>query len=154
MNYQIVTYSPIHKQEVLDIFKSNCPKYFSMDEYVEFEQYLDHLADENFLIIKGNDTILGCGGYYVNHDKKCFGIAWVMFKRYGLGLSNFLRLSQLFFETIIEKVKSHQLDYDIIVNTSQLLEKTLNKFGFETSEVIKNGFGEGLDHYVMRKRIN
>ncbi|GAB4186575.1 MAG: hypothetical protein OHK0057_12210 [Thermoflexibacter sp.] len=125
-----------------------------MDELAEFEQYLDNLADENFLIIKCNDNILGCGGHYVNHDKKYFGIAWVMFKRYELGLSNFLRLSQLFFETIIEKIKSHQLDYDIIVNTSQLLKKTLDKFGFETSEVIKNGFGEGLDHYVMRKRIN
>lgn len=97
MNYQIVSFSSIYKQEVLDIFKSNCPKYFSMDELAEFEHYLDYFADENFLIIKCNDTILGCGGYYVNHDKKCFGIAWVMFKRYELGLSNFLRLSQFFF---------------------------------------------------------
>lgn len=109
MTYQIASYSPIHKQEVMDIFKSNCPKYFCMKEFAEFEQYLDSLADENFLIIKCNDTILGCGGHYVNHDKKCIGIAWVMFKRYQLRLSNFLRLSQLFFETIIEKIKSHQL---------------------------------------------
>ena len=57
MTYQIVSYSPIHKQEVLDIFKSNCPKYFNVDELSEFEQYLDSLADDNFLIIKYNNNM-------------------------------------------------------------------------------------------------
>ncbi len=59
----------------------------------------------------------------------------------------------LFFEIIIEQIKKHNLEYDIIVNTSQLLENTLHKFGFHTEHIIKNGFAKNLDHHIMKRKV-
>ena len=46
---------------------------------------------------------------------------------------------------IIEIFRSNQ------INTPQLMEKLFNRYGFETYQTIKDGFGQELDEYKMRK---
>lgn len=77
-----------------------------------------------------------------------------MFRRFSMGKANFQIISKQFFKHILTNIDKENLDFDIVINTSQLLEKTFNKFDFWTERVIKNGYGENLDHYVMRRKLN
>ncbi|GCD76951.1 hypothetical protein JCM31826_04330 [Thermaurantimonas aggregans] len=153
MNVNIITYNIEHKNYIVEIFKSNCPKYFDINDLDDLLDFLDKYADENFKVLIIDNEIIGCGGHYVNENEKIFGIAWVMFKRNSLGLRKFLTVSNIFFEHLMENIRNENKPFDILINTTQLLEKTFNNFGFYTEKIIKNGFGDNLDHYVMRKKI-
>jgi hypothetical protein len=77
-----------------------------------------------------------------------------MFQRYSLGASEFSRVSTEFFNTLLDRIGKEKLEYDILINTTQLLERTFNKLGFQTQRVIPSGFGKNLDHLVMRRKWN
>ena len=142
------------KENVIKIFNSNCPKYFDKNDLSDLIDFLDNYADSNFKVVLFNKEVIGCGGHYVKHSDKVFGIAWVMFWRFSMGKANFQIISKQFFKHILTNIDKENLDFDIVINTSQLLEKTFNKFDFWTERVIKNGYGENLDHYVMRRKLN
>jgi hypothetical protein len=75
-----------------------------------------------------------------------------MFRRYSLGQKSFTKTTGSFFKYILAQIENEQFDYDIVINTTQLMEKTFIKFGFITEQIIQNGFGDNLDHYKMRRR--
>ena len=152
MTIRFRPYEPSDKDALIRIFLSNTPKYFDPVDIVGFEYHLDRVADEHYMVVLLGDEIVGCGGHYADHDKKPHGIAWVMFKRHSLGLSRFGEVSHAFFQRIMTNIRSEGSDYDVVINTTQLLESTLYRFGFLTEKVLPGGFGEGLDHYVMRLR--
>ena len=149
---EIRTYNAQDNADLLNIFDSNCPKYFDPNDRQYLIDFLEKYADNNFKVITIDTNVVGCGGYYIKHTDRVFGIAWVMFKRYSLGQKTFLKLSTDFFEYILSQIKKEKYDYDIVINTTQLLEKIFNRFGFITEKKIPNGFGDKLDHYVMRRR--
>lgn len=74
---------------IIEIYKSNCPKYFDPNDLESLCDFLEKYADRNFLVAELEDQVVGCGGYYIRHDKKIVGVAWVMFKRNSLGVKNF-----------------------------------------------------------------
>ena len=152
MKTEFRTYQTSDKNDIIALFNSNCPKYFNPNDLNDLVDYLENYADENFKVVCIDGVILGCGGHYVKQKEQVFGIAWVMFKRHALGVSNFLTVSNLFFEHLLLNIKSESFQFDIVINTTQLLEKLFNKFGFLTEEIIKNGFGLNLDHYLMRRK--
>lgn len=154
MPIQIRTYQQTDKERVLLIFESNCPKYFEKRDEADLLYFLENFADKNFMVVIKDQTILGCGGHYVKHEKKQIGIAWVMFQRYSLGASEFSIVSREFFNTLLDRIGKEKLEYDILINTTQLLERTFNKLGFQTQRVIPSGFGKNLDHLVMRRKWN
>jgi hypothetical protein len=149
---EIRTYNAQDKEDLLNIFDSNCPKYFDPNDREYLADFLEKYADNNFKVITIENDVVGCGGYYTNHTAKVFGIAWVMFKRFALGRKTFSKLSTGFFEYLVSQINKEKYGYDIVINTTQLLEKTFNRFGFITEKKIPNGFGENLDHYIMRRR--
>jgi histone deacetylase complex regulatory component SIN3 len=153
MTTEIRTYTLSDKDNILEIFKSNCPKYFDINDLTDLNYFLENYADENFKVLLSNNNVIGCGGHYVKHSDKIFGIAWVMFRRFAMGHSNFLKMATEFFNHILTNIKNEKLDYDILINTTQLMEKTFKKFDFITEKIHPNGFGENLDHYVMRRKI-
>jgi len=150
---EIRAYTFTDKQNILEIFKSNCPKYFDIKDATDLVDFLDNYADNNFKVLISDNQIIGCGGHYVKHPDKHFGIAWVMFRRFAIGHSNFFKIATHFFNHILTNIQNEKLDYDIVINTTQLLEKIFNKFEFQTVKIINNGFGENLDHYVMRRKF-
>jgi hypothetical protein len=152
MKIEIRTYFQTDKEDILSILSSNTPKYFGEEDKKDLLDFLENYTGENFKVVMLNDKIVGCGGHYVKQTEKIYGIAWVMFKRFSMGVSTFLRVSDIFFNYLLEAILQEQLKYDIVINTTQLLEKSFNKYGFVTEQIIKNGFGENLDHFKMRRK--
>lgn len=153
MNVSFIPYNAYFKDEAIEIFASNAPKYFDPADLSLFVEFLDHFADEHYKIVMYNGVVVGCGGYYVKHETKNFGIAWVMFKRYDLGARVFRKISKQFFEAIINQMRIENLPYDVVINTTHLLERHFHALGFETEHIEMNGFGPGLHHVTMRNRM-
>lgn len=152
MNNKFISYTPAFKPSVIEIFYSNTPRYFNVGDIDSLTFFLDNQADSNYLMVLKDEEVVGCGGYYVKQDQKYYGLAWVMFKRFSLGASAFIKLSTLFFDELIYRIKHEALPYDIVINTTQLMENNFKKFGFTTQEKLVNGFGPGLDHLVMKNK--
>jgi hypothetical protein len=151
---EIRTFKLSDKENIIGIFNSNCPKYFDKNDLQGLIDFLDNYADDNFKVLLYNNEVIGCGGHYVKQKDKVFGIAWVMFRRFSIGPINFQKITTQFFNHIFTNIEKEKLDFDIVINTTQLLEKTFNKFGFRTETIVEKGYGENLDHYIMRLQLN
>ncbi|WP_223241251.1 N-acetyltransferase [Flammeovirga sp. EKP202] len=144
------TYNPSHKEKIIAIFHSNAPKYFDLEDESYLIDFLDNYTDENYLVVENNDgDIIGCGGYYTKEDRH--GIPWVMFQQGSIGASNLLQVADTFYNEIESRIIAEGKMYPIHINTTQLMEKLFNRYGFVTYEKIKDGFGKGLDEYKMKK---
>ncbi|REC73378.1 hypothetical protein DRF57_17870 [Chryseobacterium rhizosphaerae] len=49
---QIIKYTASFRENCIEIFKSNLPKFFAAEELQLFEHFLDHETEENYYIIK------------------------------------------------------------------------------------------------------
>ncbi|NLR93108.1 GNAT family N-acetyltransferase [Flammeovirga agarivorans] len=150
---QIKTYHPSNKERLIEIFHSNCPKYFDPNDEEYLIDFLDNYTDENYYVVENeNGSIIGCGGYYTKEDHH--GIPWVMFESKSIGAAQLLSVSDTFYKEIENKILAEGKGLDININTTQLMEKLFNRYGFKTYEIIKDGFGEGLDEYKMKKQFS
>jgi hypothetical protein len=137
------------QQRILAIFRSNCPKYFAFDDEQYLIDFLNNYADENYLVMLKGEEIIGCGGHYTKDDMH--GIAWVMFEAGSIGSGHLKQISDDFYTEIESKIITESSDLPIRINTTQLMEKWFNRYGFKTYEITKDGFGKGLDEYKMIK---
>ena len=134
--------------QCLEIFDSNHPKYFTKEERSMFIKWLDDPNREEYYVLQNNEQVLACGGLFHDRDKKSAGLAWGMVHSkyhsmgYGTCLTNFR----------MEKLLTEFIDVDIKIVTSQYTVGFYEKFGFVTESITKDGFGEGLDKYEMRKQ--
>lgn len=149
---QYRSYKASDQERIVKIFESNCPKYFDPNDKEYLIDFLKNWTNEDYLVVIINGNIVGCGGHYVKEDR--FGIAWVMFERGSIGHRNLLKTSNQFYGKIEENIRRENLILPIKVNTTQLLEKLFNRYGFKTYEIIKDGFGKGLDEYKMSKTLD
>ncbi|BDD06018.1 N-acetyltransferase [Aureibacter tunicatorum] len=145
----LLPYNSSHKPRLLEILASNTPKYFNEDENIYFKDFLDQYADKNYFVIVLGNKIIGCGGYYTKD--KIHGMPWVMFENNSLGSNRLLKVADEFYKTIETRILSEGKLFDIVINTTQLMEQLFNRYGFVTYEIIKDGFGNGLDEYKMKK---
>ncbi len=136
-------YKETDKRDVIHLMQLNTPKYFSPEEEMGFNQYLDNEIEQYF-VVEYNNTLVGCGG--INFDDSSTGvISWDIFhpdyqsKGFGSQLLNFR----------INKLKELENIRKIIVRTSQLTYLFYEKLGFKLLEVKKDYWAEGLDMYRM-----
>lgn len=149
---QYRSYRASDQERIVKIFESNCPKYFDPNDKDDLIDFLKNWTNEDYLVVIINGNIIGCGGHYVKEDR--FGIAWVMFERGSIGHRNLLKTSEQFYGKIEENIRKENLILPIKVNTTQLMEKLFNRYGFKTYEIIEGGFGKGLDEYKMSKILD
>jgi hypothetical protein len=142
-------YNREDKQRIIEIFLSNCPKYFSFDDEQYLIDFLDNYADENYLVMLKGEEIIGCGGHYTKNDMH--GIAWVIFEVGSVGPGMLKKISDDFYTEIENKIAAEFTSLPIQINTTQLMEKWFNRYGFKTFDISKDGFGQGLDEYKMIK---
>ncbi|GAB5525508.1 MAG: GNAT family N-acetyltransferase [Roseivirga sp.] len=131
----------------MSIFDSNIPTYFVDYERAEFIDWLDKQDRAPYYVLLEKDTIVAAGGIYIDDEKQVAGLAWGMVHRlkHKQGLGRILTQHRL---KVMDEVYP-KLDQQLA--TSQLTEAFYQKFGFETTERIKDGFGPGLDNCKMRK---
>ncbi len=133
----------------LEIFDSNLPKYFAKEERPLFREALTGITEAApYFVLEVEDEVVACGGVFANHEKRVAGLSWGMvhsnhhLKGIGSALAKF-RLNWL---------DEHYMNYQHIINTAQFTEAFYARFGFETKEVIPDGWGPGLHKYVMLKK--
>lgn len=147
-NHLIREYRAEDKKDCLAIFDSNVPNFFMEYERQEFIEWLDKEDRAPYNVLLERGTIVAAGGIYIDDEKQVAGLAWGMIhgSKHKQGLGRLLTIHRL------EVMDKQYPKLDQHLETSQLTEAFYQKFGFETTERIKDGFGPGLDNCKMRKR--
>jgi ribosomal protein S18 acetylase RimI-like enzyme len=154
-------YKASDKEACLEIFKSNCPRFFDQSELSMFINWLNHQADSNisysspaysnsekdaYYVIELQDgKIAGCGGFYILKGTKEARLAWGMIhadfhhKGYGAALYKQRR----------DVIKKYWPAHAITLGTSQHTYPFYEKMGMKVTASIKAGYGPDLDRYDM-----
>jgi len=141
-------YVAADREACLAVFDSNVPDFFRAGERVEFEKFLDTPKCAYF-VMDLDDGIAGCGGYYVTEEKIVARMVWGMVRRelHRKGLGRFLLLYRLHEVGAAGTVQLVQLD------TSQKAAPFFASQGFKLTNVIKDGYGAGLDRVRMTMKL-
>ncbi|MCT4639464.1 MAG: GNAT family N-acetyltransferase [Bacteroidales bacterium] len=137
------------REELLDVFKLNIPKYFDPKEVDDFLEYLDDHGD-TYLTIEKDNKIVGGVGYIFNDSDKSGQITWIFlhpeYTDHGLGKQAV--------EHCITLLKSNSEIVKLVVTTSQLAFRFFEKFGFNLIRTEKDYWGSGLDLFLMEIQLN
>lgn len=143
MNFR--RFEALDTEAVVEIFRSNIPKYFLETEEPELREFLaDHV--ENYYVLELDGKVVGAGGIALNADDTvslCWGM--VHNDHLGTGLGRLL--------TEFRLARSHEMfgARSIVTSTSQHTAGFYEKLGFVTVEYSPDGFGPGIDICKMRK---
>ncbi len=155
-NMRIRNFQKTDFQGCIDIFSSNCPKYFDEKELNFFNKYLEARSQhvifnpiqseaDYYFVAEEKNKIFGCGGFYKIKDANQVQFAWGMilnsFHNKGLGtlLTNYR----------LENIKTLYPEAKITLGTSQFTYPFFEKKGFQITNFYPDGYGEGLDRYDM-----
>lgn len=142
----IIKYDAGHKAQCIEIFESNIPLYFAPEELPPFKDFLDQDIDDNYYVIESEGKIVACGGIFLNEETDESGLSWGMvhaaLHKKGIG--------RLLTEYRIGIVTEQYPGKICKIDTSQHTAGFYARKGFETIEIVANGFAPGLDKYVMK----
>jgi ribosomal-protein-alanine N-acetyltransferase len=157
----IRNYICFDKEDCLEVFDSNCPKYFDKSERDMFIKWLDHQGDQEIqyksptysnsekdsysVIENEKGKVVACGGFYVVKDLKEARLAWGMVHN-DLHQKGFGKALYLHRKNQIEKEFPEHI---MTLGTSQHTFPFYEKMGMKVIASFKNGYGEGLDRYDM-----
>jgi len=153
------------KEKCLEIFNSNCPKYFDQSEFELFENWLNHQVSQNsvyrsptysnsemdayYVIDSPEFGIMGCGGFYIDKELSEARLAWGMihvnFHRKGLGTALYAYRKDI--------ITRDWPNHVITLGTSQHTYSFYEKMGLSVTAMVKSGYGEDLDRYDMKIRV-
>ena len=141
-------YQTTDKDQVIEIFKLNTPKYFALSEKEDLVQYLDDLR-EDYFVMEENGELIGAGGinYFLNENTA--RISWDFFDPgfQGKGLGRKLLQHR------IDKMKENPNIKTIIVRTSQVAFGFYEKSGFQLKDIEKDFWAKGFDLYLMEMNV-
>ena len=155
-------YKPADKEKCLEVFKSNCPKFFDQAELEMFDKWLDHQVSESpiyqspayisseqdayYIIELPEIGLIGCGGFYIVKDHNEARLAWGMihskFHRQGYGAALYKYRRDI--------VKRDWPNHTLTLGTSQHTYAFYEKMGMHVIQTLKSGYGAELDRYDMK----
>ena len=157
MNQQmpnIRRYQDSDKEFCMKIFKTNVPKYFTLEEVDEFERFLTKLGDSEatdnpiYYVMEFENTVIGCGGFGEKQaidGTAAITFVWGMvdraFHKKGFG-EQLLRFR-------LAEIPLHFPDRQVILDTTQFSYTFFEKYGFKTLKITENSYGEGMHRYDM-----
>ena len=140
---RIVPYDSKYFKNCIKIIQSNTPKYIDYSEHSDYEDYLSR-DDKIYFVLFEKSNIVACGGYGLNKSRAKVVLSWGLVhsqhhnKGYGSELLKY-RLNH---------IKHNYPDTEIHLDTSQHTYRYFEKFGFNVKQILKNGYGKGLDRYL------
>jgi len=157
----IRNYKKEDKEQCIEVFKSNCPKFFDKSELKMFINWLDHQVDENtkyqsptytnsekdeyYVIEIPGKGIIACGGFYITKDSNEARLAWGMIHvdhhNQGFGTELFKHRQEM--------IKKDWPNHLITLGTSQHTYPFYEKMGMKVVASFEKGYGEDLDRYDM-----
>lgn len=144
MSIVIRKYESKDQEKVLELFRLNTPKYFDDSEEKDLIHYLKNEIEDYFVIALENE-IVGCGGINYFYDDNIARLSWdflnPQFQGQGFG-------SQIV-QFRLEIISANRQINNIVVRTSQYVDKFYEKMGFELHSITKDYWAKGYDLYVM-----
>ncbi|MDQ3143241.1 MAG: GNAT family N-acetyltransferase [Bacteroidota bacterium] len=148
-------YFPGDREECIEIFISNVPKFFAAEELEDFKGFLNgrdsaqlaynNTESEYYFVVELDDEVVGCGGFYIPRDDSNARFVWGMIKN-----SYHLKgIGKVFLEYRLNKIRLLKPNAAISLDTTQHTFKFFEKFGFTTTKVQKDFYAKGLDRYDM-----
>lgn len=140
-------YLPADLAACLVLFDSNLPRFFAPEERAEFAADLCALPHpaHPFLVLTRAERIVACGGLTLDPAAGTASLSWGMVDRslHGQGLGTRLIAARLDLVRTMPGIAS------ISLSTSQHTQGFYEGFGFKVIEVVKNGYGPGIDRCDM-----
>ena len=146
--FEIRAYSTADRMECQRVFQSNVPRFFREHELPEFLEFIDR-GDCQYLVIRIEDRVIGCGGYGVRLGSEVADLCWGMVDAdfHGRGAGEALlweRLSRIASETSIRAVR---------LGTSQWTQGFFQRAGFSIQSSKVDGYALGIDEVEMRLEL-
>ncbi len=143
---RVRSYGAEDLESVIEIFRSNIPKYFRPVEEAGLREYLAANPDEYFVMLLGDDVI-GCGGIGLNPgDDPTVSLCWGMVRNDHLGRGFGKQLTTM----RIQKAREVYGPLPLVTSTSQHTSGFYERYGFRIVEHIVDGFAPGIDKCNMR----
>ena len=139
------SYEPTDIEAVVEIFRSNIPKYFGPGEEAGLREFLSDTRGEDYVVAEMDGEIIGAGGIAQNEDGTV-SLCWGMLRSDFIGKGLGRKLTEFRIQMAREKFGSMPL----VTSTSQHTRGFYEKFGFRTTEHTPDGFGPGIDICKMR----
>jgi len=146
---EIKPYALCDKEGCINAFKTNVPKYFTLDEIKRFEEWLDYLrnahSDDHYYVLKDNGLIIGCGGFSYRKQTNETTMTWGLIintahkKGYGRKLLEH-RLGQI---SLLYPTST------ILLDTTQFSFAFFEKYGFKVVKITKDHYALGINRYDM-----
>ena len=138
----------------MEIFQTNVPTYFTMEEVNEFERFLTKLDDPEVLdnpvyyVLELENRLIGCGGFGEKDGidgTPSITFVWGMvdkaYHKKGFG-EQLLRFR-------LNEIPIHFPGKSVILDTTQFSYTFFEKYGFKTVKITENSYGEGMHRYDM-----
>ncbi|HVF29434.1 MAG TPA: GNAT family N-acetyltransferase [Pyrinomonadaceae bacterium] len=133
-------YTPGHLPAVIEIFRSNIPKYFGPGEEPGLRGFLEDTRGSNYYVGKIDGEVLAAGGVALN-ENQTVSLCWGMIRSDHLGTG----LGRKLTEFRIEKAREIFGPLPLFISTSQHTQGFYEKFGFRLTMHKTDGFGPGID---------
>ena len=138
-------YKSTDLEAVVEIFRSNIPKYFGPDEETGLRRFLMDTRGESYFVGELDDEIIGAGGIASNEDGTV-SLCWGMLRADYIGKGFGRELTEFRLQMVREKFGPSP----VVTSTSQHTKGFYEKFGFRVTEHTPDGFGPGIDTCKMR----
>lgn len=150
----IRAYRDSDKDSCMEIFKTNVPTYFTLEEVNEFDRFLTKLNDPEatgnppYYVMVLENKLIGCGGIgekkgIDGEDSITFVWGMVDHSYHKQGFGEQLLLFRL------NEIKLQFPNKPIILDTTQFSYSFFEKYGFKTVKFTENSYGEGMHRYDM-----
>lgn len=141
-----LTFRPYHADDFaacLALFDGNTPEFFAPNERAEFLAFLREIGPWPYLVGEAGGQVVACGGFEVAGETASLTFGMVDRARQGQGIGQALTRARL------AAIRAAPGVARVAIETSQLSAGFYDRLGFRVTEVTENGFGPGLDRWVM-----
>lgn len=137
-----------------EAFRTNVPKYFTLEEVNEFERFLSKLDDPEasdnpiYYVLELDNRIIGCGGF--GEKEGIDGIPSITFV-WGMVHKDYHKkgFGEQLLRFRLAEIPLHFPNRKVILDTTQFSYTFFEKYGFKTLKITENSYGEGMHRYDM-----